>query len=169
MPDLSLLLTIPESHRAGVTAAREAYNATLPATVYETDADGNTTQVANPALIASDEDYLSFVVGRAVDSYQSLATAPTPAPTPDPVVVNGVPQVVSRRQGIQALINTGNYDKVQPAIDAITDAATKATMQNEWDNSASFERQRTSLIQLATAIGLTTDDLDNLFKLAVTL
>lgn len=86
-----------------------------------------------------------------------------------PQPVNGVPQQVTKRQGVQALINTGHYASVQPAINAIADATQRATFQNEWDNSTSFMRQRPSLIALGTAIGLTSTDLDNLFILAATL
>lgn len=91
-----------------------------------------------------------------------------------PVVIDGVPQEVTRRQAIQALINIGRYADVQPCIDLIADAAQRATMQNEWDNSQTFERSRPTLVALATSpapngLGMTEPELDELFKLAATL
>lgn len=187
---MQVLLTIDESLRPGIAAARALYNAALPATVQDGEVQDGEVQtgtdpetgepiisprmvpnmVPNPALITSDEAYVSFVMERAIHSYQQLVPAASaPAPAPSPGTVNGVPQVVTKRQGRQALILTGKLALVQPAIDAIPDATQRALMQAEWDDSNTFERQRPSLIQMATAIGLTSDDLDNLFKFAATL
>lgn len=161
---MQLILTIPDSSVYGITAARTTYNAGLPVTVLQ-----NGAPVANPALIASDADYVSYVLSQAVTSWCAQANVAPPPPPPPVTVINGVPQEVTRRQGVQALINTGHYAAIKPAIDAITDPVQKATMQNEWDNSTTFQRQRVSLIAMATAIGLGSTDVDNLFKLAATL
>lgn len=95
------------------------------------------------------------------------------------VVINSaltpVPQIVTRRQAKQALRKTLAADgftllsKVQPAIDAITDAMERDLMQIEWDESLEFHRTRPSLIKLATAIGLDSAATDDLFILAATL
>lgn len=163
---MQVTLTIPESARPGITAARAAYNASLPATIEvpATEEGGEATQAPNPALLASDESYITFVVGRAVESYNAnLGTAaPTPAPA-TPVVVNGVPQEVTRRQARQALILAGKFDLVQPAINAIPDATQRALMQSEWDDSQVFLRQRPALISMGYAIGLNDAGLDKLF------
>ena len=53
-----------ESHLAGITAAREAYNLSLPQTIV-VDED----EVANPDLIETDADYVQFVMSRAAESY----------------------------------------------------------------------------------------------------
>ena len=47
-----------ETHLAGITAARTAYNNAMP------DAE-----VANPELISTDGDYIQFVMSRAAESY----------------------------------------------------------------------------------------------------
>jgi hypothetical protein len=86
---------------------------------------------------------------------------------PEPVVV--VPQSVTRRQAKQALLLAGKLASVQPAIDAIADPAQKATMQIEWDEALEFERNRPSLIAMATAIGLDSAGIDQLFITAATL
>lgn len=52
------------SHLAGITAAREARNASLPQTVKDGEND-----VPNPELIATDEAYVQFVMRSAAESY----------------------------------------------------------------------------------------------------
>ena len=56
--------TINTESEYGITAAREAYNASLPATVKDGETD-----VPNPALISSDSAYLDFVLTRAIESW----------------------------------------------------------------------------------------------------
>lgn len=84
-----------------------------------------------------------------------------------PVVV--VPQVVTRRQARQALLLAGRLQDVQPAIDAMADPVQRGMVQIEWDDSQEFQRTRPTLIALATAIGMTAADLDDLFTQAAQL
>jgi hypothetical protein len=86
---------------------------------------------------------------------------------PAPVVV--VPQEVTRRQALQALLLAGKLHLVQPAIDAIQDATQRGMMQIEWDDSQAFQRTRPSLIAIGTAIGLDSAAIDALFVTAATL
>ena len=74
-----------------------------------------------------------------------------------------VPASVTRRQAKQALLLNGLLANVQPAIDAIPDAAQRAMIQIEWDDSQEFERDRPALIALGSALGLTGVQLDSLF------
>ena len=74
-----------------------------------------------------------------------------------------VPASVTRRQAKQALLLNGLLANVQPAIDAIPDAAQRAMIQIEWDDSQVFERDRPALITLGSALGLTNTQLDDLF------
>jgi hypothetical protein len=53
------------SKLAGITAAREAYNASLEATIV--DEEGN--EIDNPAILATDADYVQFVMDKASESY----------------------------------------------------------------------------------------------------
>ena len=78
-------------------------------------------------------------------------------------IVPRVPEKVTARQGVQALISVNKLHLVQPAIDAIADPVQRAMVQAEWDKSQDFERNRPTLIALATAIGMTSADIDNLF------
>lgn len=87
-----------------------------------------------------------------------------------------VPQEVTRRQAKAALLQTGRLQLVQGCIDAIkaADPAQGELVQIEWDDSQAFQRQRPSLIALATnpapyGLGMTLAQLDDLFTLADTL
>jgi hypothetical protein len=53
-----------ESHLAGITAARLAYNASLPETVM---VDG--VELPNPDMLEADAEYVQFVMSRAAESY----------------------------------------------------------------------------------------------------
>ena len=78
-------------------------------------------------------------------------------------IVRRVPDKVTARQAVQALISANKLYLVQPAIDAIADPVQRAMVQAEWDKSQDFERNRPTLIALATAIGLDATALDALF------
>ena len=47
-----------ETHLAGITAARTAYNSAM-----------QDAEIANPELISTDEEYIQFVMSRAAESY----------------------------------------------------------------------------------------------------
>lgn len=84
--------------------------------------------------------------------------APLDLPAP-----RDVPAEVTRRQAKQALLLAGLLGSVQGAIDAIPDATPRSMAQIEWDDSQAFERNRPLLIMLATALGLSSEQLDDLF------
>jgi hypothetical protein len=54
-----------ETHLAGISAARTAYNSVLSATIKDEYGD----DIANPELISTDGDYVQFVMSRAAESY----------------------------------------------------------------------------------------------------
>ena len=74
-----------------------------------------------------------------------------------------VPATVTRRQARQALLLAGLLNQVPAAIAAIPDPVLRDMAQIEWDDSQTFERHRPLLIQLASALGLNSAALDNLF------
>lgn len=108
--------------------------------------------------------------GFAPADYTWDGAAPVARPQAVPV-----PKKVYRRQAIQALINEGKLALVQPVIDALDDgtpagSVSKATAQNDWDNSLEFQRDWPTLIQIAGAIGYDTPaKLDALFVKAMVL
>lgn len=62
-------VTITDTHQlAGITAARNAYNAAVPATLPDPKTPG--AMIQDPAaLMATDAAYVSFVMGMAAQSY----------------------------------------------------------------------------------------------------
>lgn len=76
-----------------------------------------------------------------------------------------VPQVISRRQAKQALLQAGLLDVADAAIAASADRAA----QIDWADAEEFRRDRATLISMQHALGLTDEQIDDLFRLAATL
>ena len=88
-----------------------------------------------------------------------------PPPAPEPVPV---PSAVSMRQARLALLQAGKLADVDAAVAALPSPAKEAA-QVEWEYATEVRRDSALMQQLATAIGLTEVDLDNLFVQAATL
>ncbi len=91
------------------------------------------------------------------------------SPPPTPVPVSRVPATITRAQAKLALLAAGLLDSVQPTINAIADPVQRAAAQIEWDDRLTFERSNPTLVALATAMGMTSDELDALFVAAASL
>lgn len=134
------------------------------------DIDGNLTgcyrQDLHPsheaAYLVVDEAiadcWTSYRMNAARDGVEEVPAAPPPTAA--------VPQQVTRRQALQALLLAGALDNVQPLIDAIVDPLERRMAQIEYDESQTFERHRPLVISIGGALGL---DLDALFTTAATL
>lgn len=86
-------------------------------------------------------------------------------PPPPPVVV---PQVVTMRQARLALLGAGLLPQVETAINALPEPQRSAA-RIEWDYSSEVHRDRTFVQQLGAALGLTDQQLDDLFTQAAAL
>ena len=75
----------------------------------------------------------------------------------------GVPQTVTRFQALAALHLAGKLTAVQ-AIMAAPETPTLAKLA--WENALSFERNSPTLASLAAMLGMTSQDLDDLFTAA---
>ena len=75
------------------------------------------------------------------------------------------PKVVTMRQARLALLQGGLLQTVQDAIANGTDEA----MKIEWEYATEVKRDWASLVTLTTTLGMTSQELDNLFQLASTL
>jgi hydroxyethylthiazole kinase-like sugar kinase family protein len=91
------------------------------------------------------------------------AKYPKTPSVPDPMPV---PQRVTRRQARRALLARGLLDEVESILGNIPETFEKRAMQIDWNDATDFERSDPTLIQLATQLGLSSEDLDNLFRLA---
>jgi tape measure domain-containing protein len=75
-----------------------------------------------------------------------------------------VPQEITARQAVQALISNGiTEDMVDAAIAQIPDATQRSMVSAEWRRSQTFERSRPALNALAVALGISQSRLDQLF------
>lgn len=80
--------------------------------------------------------------------------------TPVPVIV--VPQEITMRQARLVLLEHGLLASVQPAIDSLPEP-NKTKAQIEWDYSNALQRNNAFVSTLGTALGLSEQDIDNLF------
>ena len=77
----------------------------------------------------------------------------------EPKATVEVPKIISMRQAKLSLLNAGLLATVDTAIATGTDEA----MKIEWEYATEVRRDWESLIAMATAIGLTSEQLDTLF------
>lgn len=87
--------------------------------------------------------------------------------TPAPPTVQEVPASCSRRQGQLALLARERLDDVEAAIAAITDPIERRAAQIEYE-ADTWERGNQFVQQMWAQLGGTDEELDGLFRLAVT-
>ena len=83
-------------------------------------------------------------------------------------IVNTTPQEVTMRQARLALLENGLLANVQPAINSLPEPD-KTKAQIEWEYSNALQRSNPFVATLGTALGLSSQDLDDLFIQASTL
>ena len=83
-----------------------------------------------------------------------------------PVIVDPVPESVTRRQAKVALFQAGRLDEVEAGIEAIADPITKRIAKLDWSEAQEFRRDWPLLNQLAAGMGITDGQLDELFRAA---
>ena len=72
------------------------------------------------------------------------------------------PQEVTRFQAKAVMLQQGILDSVEQAVDASSDALLKLA----WDEALTFERQSPALATVADTLGLTEQQLDDMFTAA---
>lgn len=92
----------------------------------------------------------------------------TPLP-PDPPPPPPIPTSVTMRQARLALLQLGLLDDVEAAIASIPDEVQRRAAQIEWEYASTVERDSQWVQNLAGALGLSDEQLDQLFQLAATL
>lgn len=84
--------------------------------------------------------------------------------TPEEIAYVPVPQSISLlKLRMQLIIMEINLNNVQMVIDGITDPLQKALTNERWKNAVSFDRDNLMLNQLATVLGLTQNQIDDIF------
>lgn len=89
----------------------------------------------------------------------------SPPPSPSPVV----PQFVSMRQARLALLQANLLDQVETTLSTISDPVEKQSALIEWEYATTVERKSPWVQTLSTALGLTEEQVDQLFIQASTL
>lgn len=79
------------------------------------------------------------------------------------LIITNVPSKVTRRQALTALSAAGHLQNIELALENIPDSEVKKVALIYWKESLHFERNNPLLNQLATSIGLSQLDLDDLF------
>ena len=114
-----------------------------------------------------DDDIIRISCSINDSAYQAwLAEGNTPEPAdppPVPVITS-----VTMRQARLALLQQGLLTQVNNAVASMPGAQGDA-VRIEWEFSSTVERNRPFVNSLSDALGLTSIQLDNLFKLAATL
>lgn len=90
----------------------------------------------------------------------STGQVETQSYTPD----NSVPLSVTQRQAKLALLAEGILDEAQDAITAAGAAA-----QIEWDSAHEFKRDHPLILGIGASLGLTSEQIDDLFREAAKL
>ena len=80
--------------------------------------------------------------------------------TPVPPTI--IPQEITMRQARLALLDIGLLANVQTAINTLPEPD-KTKAQIEWEYSNALQRDNPFVTTLGTALGLSSDDIDNLF------
>lgn len=85
------------------------------------------------------------------------------APVSVPAHTITVPAQVTAGQAREALYDAGLLNAIAPALGAITDPDTRWRAQNAWEYRPTVERNSRFVALMAEALGLTDEQLDQLF------
>ena len=100
----------------------------------------------------------AYMVDGAIVLIDDGQPVPPGATAPPPIDPNIVPQAVTRRQALLALLAAGKLDQIELLIQSAPRA-----VQIAWEAAGTFERDNPLIATLAPQLGLTDQDVDNLF------
>jgi hypothetical protein len=124
-------------------------------------------QVVNTAKPVFDEATEVLVPAQTVNTTtQTVTNSWTIAPKPEPV---SLPVAVSMRSLRLALIDAGLYQSVVAAINGIPDATERLKAQIWWTTSMTVRRDNSYVAAIGSAVGKTTDEIDQIFDASKTL
>jgi hypothetical protein len=117
-------------------------------------------QLVKPVVIL--DDLLNKDNSIEIPEPEIILEEPYVEPEPLPPVI---PSIVSMRQARLALLSAGLLQQVTAAIDSLP-SPDKEAAQIEWEYSQEVNRNQSLVTLLASSLGLTEEDLDNLFTSA---
>lgn len=129
---------------------------------YQLTKDGGVIRLSDGAYIPADptnRDYAEYLAWLGDDN--------EPLPAPDPDIP--VPHQVTRAQGKAALIVAGLWDDVLAYVEAIDDPQEKLLALVALNDTTHWNRDSPMLNTAAAALGLTEQQLDDLFIQAATI
>lgn len=109
--------------------------------------------------IPKDQDNRDYQIALAMVAANEAEIVPY-VPPPEPV-----PQVVTRFQARAALMQAGKLSAATAAVEASGDDFTKLA----WAEASEWRRDSALVISMATAVGLTSAQIDDLFRTAATI
>lgn len=133
--------------------------------------DGGNDPTLKPTLTPEQLARVEAIYGDDTALFASIAEAgqefviepPTPELPP-------VPDVIAAWQA-KAVLNLTPHpqagtmlDAAEAALAAMPEGAEKIVFQSAWANNANFERTSPTILSFGAALGMTSDDLDNLFR-----
>lgn len=81
---------------------------------------------------------------------------------PEPKIY--VPQTITLRQAREIIIRNGLFNSVEAYINNIEDETERLIARNYWEYSEVFERNHPVLLTLVSALDITDEQLDEMFK-----
>ena len=137
--------------------------------------DGDNDSGAKPVLSQAQVARVQAIYADDIALYESIAEAgqefdpaapPVPEPVPSPITA------WQAKAGLAMTPYTGGgtlLDAAEAAINAMPEGAEKIVVLSAWNNNANFERNSPTILSFGAALGMTSDDLDNLFRLGASL
>ena len=134
---------------------RIAFLARLAATIYSTDADGNV--LTNTA----DIEHFGFTLA----DFPDAPVIPYQPPVEHP---RAIPATIRAWQAKAILKMQGMLESAEAVIAALPEPQ-KTVVESAWNNQADFSRDAQTIVALAAALGLTEEQLDEMFAQAASL
>lgn len=131
--------------------------------------DGGNDPGTKPTLTGEQLARVEAIYADDIALYESITEAGqiyTPPSEPEPV-----PSPITAWQAKAALAMTPHSEAgtmlvaAEAALAAIPDGAEKIVVLSAWNNNAKFERTSPTILSFGAVLGMTSDDLDNLFRL----
>ena len=138
--------------------------------------DGDNDSGAKPVLSQAQVARVQAIYADDIALYESITEAGQEfAPAEPPPVPEPVPSPITAWQAKAGLAMTPHpqagtmLDAAEVALAAMPDGAEKIVILSAWNNNANFERTSPTILSFGVTLGMTSDDLDNLFRLGASL